>query len=317
MENQNWKQRTDDEWKKQLSSEQYFILREKGTERPYSGAFYLHKEKGIYHCAGCGADLFTDEMKFDAHCGWPSFDREIAGGKIVKTEDRSHGMIRTEITCARCGGHLGHLFDDGPTASGLRYCVNSVSLSFTPADQAFSQTDTITLGGGCFWCIEAVFLELNGVKSVVSGYSGGTSRQVSYEQVCSGTTGHAEVVQIVFDPSLCSIHQILEVFFSVHDPTTLNRQGADVGTQYRSAIFYHHEAQRKEALAVVEALEREKIFSSPIVTEITPFAFMVPAEDYHQNYYAGHSNEGYCRMVIRPKLEKFRKLFSTWRKSAE
>jgi len=315
----DWKNRSEAEWKKQLSAEQYYVLREKGTERPYTGAFYLHKEKGTYRCAGCGADLFTDDMKFDAHCGWPSFDREIAGGKVLKTEDRSHGMIRTEITCARCGGHLGHLFDDGPTQTGLRYCVNSVSLSFEPAgnDVASSAVDTITLGGGCFWCVEAVFKELKGVQSVVSGYAGGKSRQVSYEEVCRGNTGHAEVVQISFDPKVCSINQILEVFFTVHDPTTLNRQGADVGTQYRSVIFYHHEAQRQEAKQVIAALEREKIFSSPIVTEVSPFTFMVPAEDYHQNYYAGHSNEGYCRMVIAPKLEKFRKVFSNWRKSAE
>lgn len=126
-------QKTDEQWKKELTAEQYYILREKGTERPYTGALLMNKEKGVYKCAACGNELFTDDMKFDAHCGWPSFDREIAGGKIKTVEDNSHGMHRIEIMCAKCGGHLGHLFDDGPTVTGKRYCVNSVSLEFEPA----------------------------------------------------------------------------------------------------------------------------------------------------------------------------------------
>ncbi len=145
---------SDQEWKERLTDEQYYILREKGTERPFTGKFVFTKDKGTYKCAGCGEPLFTDDMKFESHCGWPSFDKEIAGGKIIQTQDLSHGMVRTEITCAKCGGHLGHIFDDGPTETGVRYCVNSASLSFEPAEaeRTANATDTITLGGGCFWC---------------------------------------------------------------------------------------------------------------------------------------------------------------------
>lgn len=134
-DSENMINKTDEQWKEELSEDQYYILREKGTERPFTGKFNLHKEKGKYSCAGCGAELFTSDMKFDSYCGWPSFDREIEGGKIKTTKDTSHGMIRTEITCARCGGHLGHLFDDGPTETGMRYCVNSLSLEFVPAEK--------------------------------------------------------------------------------------------------------------------------------------------------------------------------------------
>lgn len=296
---------TEKEWKERLTEEQYYILREKGTERPYSGKFFLHKEKGTYKCAGCGAELFTDEMKFESDCGWPSFDREIAGGKIKQTPDYSHGMRRVEITCANCGGHLGHIFDDGPTETGQRYCVNSASLSFEPAHAM----DTITLGAGCFWCVEAIFDQLEGVISVESGYSGGTIKNPSYREVCTGTTGHAEVVQIVFDPDVISLEKILEIFFTVHDPTTLNRQGADVGTQYRSAIFFHNEEQKEVAQKVIALLNKEKVFPNPIVTEVTPYKNFFKAENYHQEYYELNKQEPYCQVVIKPKLDKFTKVY--------
>lgn len=299
--------KTEDEWKKQLSPEQYYVLRQAGTERPGTGEFYLHKEKGTYKCAGCGNELFTDDMKFDSHCGWPSFDKEIAGGKIIQKEDNSHGMRRVEILCAKCNGHLGHIFDDGPTETGVRYCVNSHSLSFEPKNA--SNIDTITLGGGCFWCVDAVYRQLKGVKSVVSGFSGGKSKAATYKEVCSGYTGHAEVAQITYDKSVTSLKEILEVFFVVHDPTTLNRQGADVGTHYRSIILYANEEQRKTAQEIIEALNREKVYDNLIVTEVKPYEFFIKAEDYHQNYYTLNKDQPYCQMVIRPKLEKFEKVF--------
>lgn len=304
---------TNAQWKERLTPEQYYILRQKGTETAFSGEFVFTHDKGTYKCAGCGEPLFTDDMKFDSHCGWPSFDREIAGGKIIQTEDHSHGMHRTEITCARCGGHLGHIFDDGPTETGERYCVNSASLTFEPANNAMTETkeETITLAGGCFWCIEAVFEELKGVIRVESGYSGGTATNPTYSDVCSGETGHAEVVQVVYNPAEVSLTQILEVFFTVHDPTTLNRQGADIGTQYRSAIFYHNDIQKAEVLKVIAALESEKVFSSKIVTEVTAFSTFYKAENYHQEYYELHKEEPYCRAVIQPKMEKLHKLFAT------
>jgi len=164
--------------------------------------------------------------------------------------------------------------------------------------------------GGCFWCTEAIFNELKGVQQVVSGYTGGKVVNPTYEQVCSGKTGHAECTQIFYDPKQISFAELLEVFWMTHDPTTLNQQGADVGTQYRSAIFYTDEDQRQEALAYKAKLEKEKIWNDPIVTEITRFEKFYPAEKYHQEYYASNPNQGYCRIVITPKFEKFKKIFA-------
>ncbi|MFY8020507.1 MAG: bifunctional methionine sulfoxide reductase B/A protein [Bacteroidia bacterium] len=313
-------EKTEEQWKKELSEEQYYVLRQKGTEAPYTGKLLMNKEKGVYKCAACGNELFTDDMKFDSHCGWPSFDKEIKGGKIKTQTDNSHGMQRTEIMCAKCGGHLGHLFDDGPTETGMRYCVNSVSLDFVSEkelQQAKSkkpQLDTLTLGGGCFWCVEAVYEMLEGVKSVESGYSGGTDRNSTYEEVSSGNSGHAEVAQIIFDPSVCSVEDILEVFFTVHDPTTLNRQGNDIGPQYRSVIFYKDKEQKNKALAIINDLNAAKAYPSKIVTAVEPFQFFVRAEEYHQDYYAQNKQKGYCRLVIQPKIEKFEKVFADKKK---
>ncbi len=306
--------KTDDQWKKELSAEQYYVLREKGTERPFTGELLLNKEKGIYKCAGCGNELFTDEMKFDSHCGWPSFDKEIAGGKITTKEDNSLGVKRVEINCAKCGGHLGHIFDDGPTETGQRYCVNSVSLSFEPASKikkeiAKPTSGTITLGGGCFWCIEAVYEKLDGVKSVESGYAGGKTKNPTYYQTSSGETGHAEVTQIVFDPNKTSIEEILKVFFTVHDPTTLNQQGADSGTQYRSIILYKDDEQKKIANEIIVALNKAKVYDNPIVTEVKPLVAFYKAEDAHQDYYSNNESQPYCQMVIQPKIDKFEKIF--------
>ncbi len=303
---------SEQEWKKKLSAQQYYVLREKGTEKPFTGEFYLSKEKGTYKCAGCGESLFTDDMKFESHCGWPSFDKEIAGGKIIQTEDFSAGMSRTEITCAKCGGHIGHIFNDGPTETGQRYCVNSASLTFESKQNPtkLSMLDTLTIGGGCFWCIEAIFEELKGVKSAESGYSGGSTLNPNYKQVCSGNTGHAEVVQIIFDPTIISMEEILEVFFTLHDPTTLNRQGADVGTQYRSAIFYRNKNQLQIAQKVISTLEANKVFTDKIVTELSPFAKFYAAENYHQEYYELNKEEPYCNVVIKPKMDKLHKVFA-------
>jgi len=171
------------------------------------------------------------------------------------------------------------------------------------------ELEKATLGGGCFWCTEAVYLELKGVVEVKPGYSGGHVKNPTYEEVCSETTGHAEVVQITFDPEIVSFTQILEVFFITHDPTTLNRQGNDVGTQYRSAVFYHSEKQKEVANKVIQLFEEEKVYNKPIVTEVTQFDKFYVAEDYHINYYARNKSQGYCQFVIAPKLDKFRKIF--------
>lgn len=177
-------------------------------------------------------------------------------------------------------------------------------------DTSGEKLDTATFGAGCFWCVEAIFQQIKGVKSVKSGYTGGHVKNPSYKEVCNGTTGHAEVAQIVFNPDSVSFTKLLEVFFQTHNPTTLNKQGADVGTQYRSAIFYHSQEQKETAEKVIEKLTSEKIFDKPIVTEISEIGDFYPAEDYHQNYYNNNSEQGYCRIVITPKLEKFKKVFS-------
>ena len=170
--------------------------------------------------------------------------------------------------------------------------------------------DTITLGAGCFWCVEAVFVELKGVASVTSGYMGGQVKNPSYREVCTGNTGHAEVARIIFDPKVITVDEILEVFWQTHDPTTLNRQGADSGTQYRSAIFYHNAEQQRIAEAYKKKLDESGAFRGPLVTEIVPASTFYEAEDYHQNYYAQNGEQGYCQMVIRPKVDKFRKVFA-------
>ncbi|MFM2385927.1 MAG: hypothetical protein RL660_684 [Bacteroidota bacterium] len=307
-------QKSDDEWRKQLSDEQYYILREKGTERPFTGQFLMHKENGNYTCAGCGAVLFASDSKFDSHCGWPSFDKEVAKGAIKYVEDLSHGMKRVEIMCAKCGGHLGHVFDDGPTATGQRFCVNGGSLSFEPASTskaAVTNADTaeIVLGGGCFWCIEAVYQKLQGVYTVESGYQGGTVDNPTYKQVCMGNTNHAEVVRLRYNPKETNYEEILKVFFTVHDPTQLNRQGNDEGKQYRSVIFYANEQEKNAAQAIIDALNKSGAYDDPIVTTLEPSATFYKAEDYHQNYYNQNKTQSYCMFVVQPKVEKFEKVF--------
>jgi len=182
----------------------------------------------------------------------------------------------------------------------------NIDMNMNPTDQAIA-----TLGGGCFWCLEAVFVELQGVETVVSGYAGGKRPNPTYEQVSTGATGHAEVIQITFDPAVISYQDILEIFFSIHDPTTLNRQGADVGTQYRSIIFYHDEGQKAAAEAAIRALSAAKTWPNPIVTEVVPFEAFYKAETYHQEFFKKNPQQGYCRVVISPKVSKFRKAFST------
>jgi peptide-methionine (S)-S-oxide reductase len=168
------------------------------------------------------------------------------------------------------------------------------------------QRETATLGGGCFWCLDAVFDDLRGVESVVSGYAGGRVPNPSYEAVCAGVTGHAEVVQVTFDPAEVSFRELLDVFFTIHDPTTLNRQGADVGTQYRSAIFYHDDEQKQAAEQAIRDLEAQAVWESPVVTQVVPLTEFYPAEDYHQEYFARNPRAGYCQVVIAPKVSKFR-----------
>jgi peptide methionine sulfoxide reductase msrA/msrB len=315
--------KTDKEWQQTLTVDQYYILREKGTERPYTGKFLMHKDTGNYTCAACGNVLFSSTAKFDSHCGWPSFDKEIKEGTIIEVADNTLGMRRTEIMCGKCGGHLGHVFNDGPTATGIRYCVNSVSLGFEAAaskpQEANANKDSIqqlTVAGGCFWCIEAVYLQMQGVLNVESGYMGGNTPNPTYKEVCTGTTNHAEVVRVTYNSNITNVAELLKVFFTVHNPTTLNKQGADEGTQYRSAIFYANSNEQQLAQQIISELNTAGAYNNPIVTTVEPLSTFYKAEDYHQNYYNLNKSQPYCQMVIQPKLAKFEKVFADKLKQA-
>jgi peptide methionine sulfoxide reductase msrA/msrB len=291
--------KSDEEWRAQLDDEAYRITRLKGTERPFSSEMCSLFEPGLYRCVCCHTLLFDAGEKFESGTGWPSFTQPVKPNAVAYHADHSHGMTRIETTCNSCGAHLGHVFPDGPPPSGLRYCINAVALQ-----KAGTTLETATFGGGCFWCTEAIFRELVGVHSVTSGYSGGNTENPDYESVCSGSTGHAEVIQVQFDPNVISYRDLLEIHMATHDPTTLNRQGADQGTQYRSVILVHDNEQRNTAESLLASLQDD--FSAPIVTQIASFEAFHEAEAYHQEYFERHPSAGYCRVVIAPKLQKFR-----------
>ena len=307
-------ERTDAEWQQRLTPEQFRIMRGKGTERAFCGGLLNNKEAGMYLCAGCDLPLFESGSKFESRTGWPSFFQPAAPENVREIVDASHGMVRTEIVCARCDSHLGHLFDDGPRPTGLRFCLNSESLKFVPTadlknhgeDAPKVETAQAVIAGGCFWCVEAVFRELDGVLDVISGYAGGDAATANYEAVCTGNTKHAEAVKIIYDPEKIAFETLLQVHFNTHDPTTLNRQGADVGPQYRSAIFFTNDREKEIAEAFIADLNESNAFKQPIVTTLEPLTQFFPAEAYHQNYVCRNPLQGYVRGVALPKVEKVR-----------
>lgn len=335
---------------KPLTPEERRVIVEKGTEAPFTGQYDKHTQAGTYVCRQCGAPLYRSSDKFDAGCGWPSFDDQIEGA-VRRTLD-ADGR-RTEITCAKCGGHLGHVFTgEGFTPLNTRHCVNSVSLSFVPAEAttaksvalgnpakadgsdsadptrsdvtnsavstakttassgqtisktgvpvknvasvkpiATAQTETAIFAGGCFWGVEYLLAKVAGVRSVESGYIGGKTENPTYEQVCSRRTGHAEAVRVIFDPSQVSYETLAKLFFEIHDPTQIDRQGPDIGDQYRSEVFYTTPAQKQTAEKLVAQL-RAKGYD--VATQITPATRFWPAEGYHQDYYDRKGSKPYC-----------------------
>jgi len=292
---------------------QFRVTQQCGTEPPFHNEFWNNKRPGIYVDVVSGEPLFSSLDKFDSGTGWPSFTKPLKETGVVNVADDSHGMSRVEVRSKKANSHLGHVFDDGPKPTGQRYCINSASLRFIPAEDLeregygeykmlFDQSKTekelsegsektnsdyelATFAAGCFWGVESLFKQVKGVLETTVGYTGGTVSNPTYRQVCTGITGHAEAVQIKYDPRKVSYEELLSLFWRMHDPTTPNRQGPDVGTQYRSAIFYHDEAQRRAAERSKEEFDRSGVYLKKATTQIVPASTFYEAEDYHQDYF--------------------------------
>jgi peptide methionine sulfoxide reductase msrA/msrB len=282
-----------------LTKEESRIILHKGTEPPFSGEYDKFYEDGVYLCKRCNALLFESSKKFKSGCGWPSFDAAVKGA-VEKKRDG----LRIEIVCANCNAHLGHVFyGEFMTLRNTRHCVNSLSLRFIPNE---NKEKSIVLGGGCFWCLDSAFRIVPGVTKVICGYSGGKKKNPSYNMVCTGLTGHAEVVKIEYDDKKINLNKILEVFFKIHDPTTKNRQKYDIGTQYRSIILYNSWNQRNTIMNYMEEIAGD--YKKPIVTQVVPLIDYYEAEEYHQDYFNKNPNNAYCKASIPEKVEKVKEI---------
>jgi peptide methionine sulfoxide reductase msrA/msrB len=317
-----YKKPSAEELKRTLSPEQFQVTQQCGTEPPFRNAYWDNHKAGIYVDVTSGEPLFSSLDKFDSGTGWPSFSKPLDTDNILEKPDKAHGMTRVEVRSKHGDAHLGHVFDDGPGPAGQRFCMNSASLRFVPADklnesgygqyaklfpevkqsQAAAKTqatrETALLAGGCFWGMENIIRKIPGVLETEVGYAGGSLDSPSYESVSSGQTGHAETVRVVFDPSVITFAGLLDYYFRMHDPTTLNRQENDRGTQYRSAIFYESDAQRRTAEEVKDKVNRSGKWKSPVVTQIVAAGKFWKAEDYHQDYLVHHP-DGYNCHVLR------------------
>jgi peptide methionine sulfoxide reductase msrA/msrB len=327
------------ELKQRLTPLQYEVTQCSDTERAFTGAYWDHHEPGIYVDVVSGDPLFASPDKFDSGTGWPSFTKPVDDGAVKEVADETHGMLRTEVRSSGADSHLGHVFDDGPGPTGMRYCINSASLRFVPVKdlekeglgrflplfgqkasdasaagvdkksgaqagkdakgdaQPATKTETAYLAGGCFWGMEDIIRKIPGVVDTTAGYTGGHLKNPTYEDTHDSKSGHAEAVKVVFNPSKLSYEELLGWFFRMHDPTTLNRQGNDRGTQYRSAIFYLDEKQKQTAEKVKAQVEASGKWKKPIVTEIAKASEWYDAESYHQDYLVKHPGGYTCHYL--------------------
>jgi peptide methionine sulfoxide reductase msrA/msrB len=303
--------------KKKLSPQQFAVTQQCGTEPAFHNAYWDNHKPGIYVDVVSGQPLFSSLDKFDSGTGWPSFTQPVKAADVVEKKDSTLGMERTEVRSSMADSHLGHVFNDGPGPNGLRYCINSAALKFIPVEDmdsaGYSQYldpfvkagltkapahQTALLAGGCFWGMEEIIRKIPGVVKTTVGYTGGTTADPTYEEVCTGGTGHAEAIEVVFDSARLSYESLLDYFFRMHDPTTLNRQHNDVGTQYRSAIFYTSDEQKQTAERVKTRWAKSGKFTRPITTEIAPAGKFYDAEEYHQKYLVKNPG-GYTCHVLR------------------